>query len=153
MARRYDLALNYMGEQMLTAWQMATDKIDDNYTAGCAHCCDERFSTMLTGGFQYAVSHGLPLDWTRAEDLTDDFSTTYPVLEGWLSTGEYQLPPGYTSLGQVTGEMIGFANAFYHYLGEEGLGSCVQHDQNLPGVPDDDTLMGYCNAPVTSLER
>jgi len=126
---------------------------DNDYSYGCAHCCDERFSTMLTGGFQYAYSNGLPLDSTRAEDLTD-FSTTYPVLEGLLDEGGYQIPPGYNNdLGRMIEYMGDFAKAFYNYLGGQGLGSCVQHDQNLPGVPDDNTLMGYCNVPKTPLVR
>jgi len=122
---------------------------DDDYT-GCAHCCDERFSTMLTGGFQYAYSNGLPLDSTRVEDLTD-FSTTYPpILEGLLDEGGYQLPPRYANdLGGMIEDMGDFAKAFYNYLGGEGLGSCVQeYASKFPAtddLPSDDVLMTYCN--------
>ncbi len=114
---RHDYVFDYTGEQMLTAWQMATDKIEDEYNGTCA-------------------------------DLD-----SAPIPEGLLDTREYQLPPSYANdLGGMIEDMGDFAKAFYNYLGGQGLGSCVQ-TYAIPGLPDDNTLMGYCNAPATPLER
>ncbi|HUT04453.1 MAG TPA: hypothetical protein VM163_11235 [bacterium] len=153
LARQKDEEPGYQGSTYCNDAHTSSLFYDDEKYTGCAHCCDERFSTMLTGGFQYAVSHDLPLPSTRAEDLTE-FSG--PVLEGLLYEGGCQIPPGYNNdLGQMIGEMIDFANAFSAYLGGQGVGSCAQTygaGLGVPDVPDDNTLMGYCNAPATPLE-
>jgi len=123
---------------------------DDGDYTGCAHCCDERFSEMLLEGFRYANSIGLPLDWTRGEDLT--VFDSGPVEEGWLSAGSYQRE-GY-SIEQITNEMAMFAGAYLGIFHSGVRSECVyEYASTLdvdPGtMPSTDELFDYCSGPAT----
>ena len=131
---------------------------DDNYSYGCAHCCDERFSEMLTGFFS-SVGGSLGIPWQHTYGDLDDL-TSGPVLEGWIPDdrahpsqgGHYDMPPGY-DWDRIISQMNLFRSTYETMLGQRGSLSCVAEyaakkwPDDAGELPTDDELMGYC-API-----